>query len=399
MGNTNSNNLPKLAEIHLSSGDDQSFQLASLPVDADGFIVSFRVEQQEEMLAFFEKHGAVVVADVLSDEECQRSIEEVWLFLREMCHPTIDRNKPETWSTKWPIFSQYGMLGNERWLHPQACDNRQNPNIYQVFQTLLGDRELFVNVTRAGLMRPTRNIFFPSLNQTEDRPDWKTVSEWLHLDMNPLTGRVSTYGFENVAEGHCEKSSDPLTAQQKPTNNGMRMRKLQGILALDDCPEANGGFHAVPGFQHFISTWTKQNEQLCLDANQGGDPTTVTIPVDDPIREHIQRMPIRKGSLLVWDSRLPHGNFPNDSNRMRIVQYLHMAPVSDVSTRPFPLSKDDLPSDFRLTELGERLYGFRAWQSRLAKRRLQEGRNPHVLDRADYERQVRRVMKEELRPQ
>ena len=204
MGNTTSNHLPKPAEIHLSAGDDSIFQPASLPMDADGFIVSFGVEQKEEMLAFFEKHGVVVVADVLSDEQCQRSIDEVWLFLREMYHPTIDRNKPETWSPKWPTFSQFGMLGNERWLYPQACDNRQNLHIYQVFQTLLGERELFVNVTRAGLMRPTRNIFFPSLNQTEDRPEWKTVSEWLHLDMNPLTGRASTYGFENVAEGHSD---------------------------------------------------------------------------------------------------------------------------------------------------------------------------------------------------
>ncbi len=104
----------------------------------------------------------------------------------------------------------------------------------------------------------------------------------------------------------------------------MRVRKLQAILALVDCREEDGGFHAVPGFQHYIATWAKENEQLCIRSNQGEDPTTVQIPEDDPIREHIQHMPIRKGSLLVWNSCLPHGNYPNNSNRMRIIQYLHM---------------------------------------------------------------------------
>ncbi|CAF1628982.1 unnamed protein product [Adineta ricciae] len=393
MGNTQSSTILNLPKIHLSNGDDEIFRPAPLPLDQDGFIVSFTVDQQDEMLEFFEKHGVVIVSNVLTNEQCQRSVDEVWLFLRDMCNQNIEPDKPESWIKGWPNFSKFGILGNERWLYPQACDNRQNPNIYQVFRTLLGEHELTVNITRAGLMRPTKNVYFPSTNQTEDRDDWKTISEWLHLDMNPLTGRSTTFGFESVAEGHFDSSSDPLTAQIKPTNNGMRVRKLQGILALVDCREEDGGFHAVPGFQHFIQTWTKKNQQLCIDTNHGGDPTTVQIPKDDPIRQYIQRMPIRKGSLLVWDTRLPHGNFPNNSNQMRIVQYLHMAPISDEAIRPYPLTKEDLPSEFRLSDLGEKLYGFKSWESSLAKKRFREERNPRVLETANFERQVRTVMK------
>ena len=234
-----------------------------------------------------------------------------------------------------------GILGNSRWLYPQACDNRQNPNVYKVFQILFGEDESIVNITRAGLMRPTKDIYFPSRNQIENRENWKTVSDWLHLDMNPLTGRASTFGFEHVAEGHFESSENPLHAKNIPTNNAMRKRKLQAILALVDCREEDGGFHAVPGFQHYIATWTRQNQDIYLCANHGGDPTTVQIPMNDPIRQHIQCMPIRKGSLLAWDSRLPHGNYSNNSNGMRIVQYLHMAPITDEAVRPFPLLKRD----------------------------------------------------------
>ncbi|UJR38237.1 hypothetical protein I4U23_030910 [Adineta vaga] len=392
MGNSESNTEIKPSNINISDGNDEIFQ-PDLPVDSDGFIISFTVEQQDEILAFFEKHGAVVVSNVLTDEQCQRSVDEVWLFLREMFNEEIEADKPESWSNGWPSFSKFGILGNQRWLYPQACDNRQNVNIYQVFRTLLGEDELIVNITRAGLMRPTKNIYFPSIDRTEDRDEWKTMSEWLHLDMNPLTGRATTFGFESVAESHFDSSSDPLTAQTKPTNNGMLRRKLQGILALVDCREEDGGFHAVPGFQHFIQTWTKQNQQLCIDTNKGGDPTTVQIPNDDPIRQHIQRMPIRKGSLLIWDSRLPHGNFPNNSNRMRIVQYLHMAPVADEAIRSYPLTKKDLPLTFHLTDLGEKLYGFKSWKSLLAKKRFHEERNPRVLETVNYERQVRNTMK------
>mgnify|MGYP001034898200 FL=1 len=393
MGNTESNLDQKLLPIHVSAGNDEIFHPDPLPLDSDGFIVSFNLEQEEELLKFFEKHGVVVISNVLTDEQCQRSVDEVWLFLKEMFNQNIDADKPETWATGWPTFSKMGILGNERWLYPQACDNRQNPRVYQAFRTILGDHELIVNITRAGLMRPTKNIFLPSSNTTEDREDWKTLSEWLHLDMNPLTGRCTTYGFENVADSHFDSSEGPLNAQTKSTNNGMRIRKLQGIIALDDCREEDGGFHAVPAFQHFIQTWTKQNQQLCLDANQSGDPTTVQIPKDDPIREHIQRMPIRKGSLLIWDSRLPHGNYPNNSNHMRIVQYVHMAYASDEAIRPYPLTKDDLPEGFHLTNLGERLYGFKPWESDLAKKRFREKRNQRVLDQADFERQVRNTIK------
>ncbi|CAF1600186.1 unnamed protein product [Rotaria sp. Silwood1] len=182
----------KLNEIHISSGDDETFHPAPLPIDDDGFIIAFDIEQHDEILTFFEKHGVVVIANVLTEQECERSVDDVWKFLQEMCNSNIDCNKPETWNSNWPMFSHMGILGNERWLYPQACDNRQNPNIYKVFCTLFGDHELITNVTRAGLMRPTKDVYFPSLNKTEDRENWKTISNWLHLDMNPLTGRATT---------------------------------------------------------------------------------------------------------------------------------------------------------------------------------------------------------------
>ncbi|CAM4790776.1 unnamed protein product [Rotaria magnacalcarata] len=234
---------------------------------------------------------------------------------------------------------------------------------------------------------------FSTRNEFEDRENWKTKSDWLHLDMNPLTGRATTYRFEHVAEGPFDNSNDPLDVQNQSTHNGMRKWKLQVILALDDCCEEDGGFHAVPGFQNYIATWKKENQQLYIDTNKGGDPTAVQIPIDDPIRQHMQRMPIRKGSLLVWDSRLPHGNYPNNSNHMRIIQYLHMAPITDEALRSLPLKEQDLQETFQLAELGKRLYGFKPWDSIYARTRFREKRNQRVLEQVEFERQLRNELK------
>ncbi|CAF2940272.1 unnamed protein product [Rotaria sp. Silwood2] len=91
----NSSNIKsiKLKEIHLSSGDDEAFHPAPLPIDDDGFIVAFDVEQQDEILTFFEKYGVVVVANVLTEQECERSVDDVWKFLQEMFNSNIDRDK------------------------------------------------------------------------------------------------------------------------------------------------------------------------------------------------------------------------------------------------------------------------------------------------------------------
>lgn len=110
--------------------------------------------------------------------------------------------------------------------------------------------------------------------------------------------------------------------------------------------------------------------------NASIDPTTVQIPVDDPCRVHIQRLPIRRGCLLIWDSRLPHGNYPNASAHPRVVQYLHMTQWNDAGVRPFPLAMSDLPASYKPSPLGERLLGMAPWPGHAgAAARLAEPRN------------------------
>jgi hypothetical protein len=53
----------------------------SVPRDAEGYVQSFVDPQDAKAVDFYEKYGFVVIADVLSNEECQRSVDEVWDYI------------------------------------------------------------------------------------------------------------------------------------------------------------------------------------------------------------------------------------------------------------------------------------------------------------------------------
>jgi len=74
---------------------------------------------------------------------------------------------------------------------------------------------------------------------------------------------------------------------------------------------------------------------------------------------------MKAGSLLVWEQKTPHGSAPNNSNQMRMAQFLKML-------HPFPntergnaranfLKKKVAESGVEMTELGEKLFGFKDW--------------------------------------
>jgi len=73
---------------------------------------------------------------------------------------------------------------------------------------------------------------------------------------------------------------------------------------------------------------------------------------------------MRKGSILLWDSRLPHGNWPNDSKEFRIVQYTGMYPVPVwENEKTFSFRKEQInylledDETIELTNLGKKISG------------------------------------------
>ena len=68
---------------------------------------------------------------------------------------------------------------------------------------------------------------------------------------------------------------------------------------------------------------------------------------------------MRKGSLVIWNSKTPHGTFPNDSSHGRMIQYITMADENDPSIGRLFDDESLLPPDFQMTQLGRKLLGFK----------------------------------------
>eukprot|EP01004_Peranema_trichophorum_P004530 NODE_3447_length_1349_cov_23.266721_g3009_i0.p1 GENE.NODE_3447_length_1349_cov_23.266721_g3009_i0~~NODE_3447_length_1349_cov_23.266721_g3009_i0.p1 ORF type:complete len:386 (+),score=81.51 NODE_3447_length_1349_cov_23.266721_g3009_i0:57-1160(+) len=354
-----------------------------LPKDEQGYVKSFSLENLDEMKDFFNRYGVVVVSNVLSQEECKSTVDEIWSWLEK--DYSVERNNPKTYNNwSWPHLTKFGILGSAPYLYPQGCRNRQNPNFYKVMTKIFDDEALWTAIERIGMLRPTVGVKIKREDGSEiidEFPHWKSISEWLHMDMNPATGRATTFGFVPTCETQTEKS-DIENFHITNSHNGLSCLKTQGFFALVDCPEEVGGFHCVPGFHQVIEKWTEKYKDHCLKSNSTMDPTTVQIPQEDTVTwSCVQRVPVRAGSLVIWDSRLPHGNFPNNCDKFRIVQYVRMLKASDPAVRPRiqagalkqeefttidqlglgPISPDDMPSEFEYTELGRKLYGIDPW--------------------------------------
>ena len=334
------------------------------------------------------------MSGILSKDEAAASRTQLWDFM-ERQHPQLKRDDPRTWDDHWPQLKHLGILGNDVCLSPQFCENRQNERLHRcvmrsqrwprqrialdsvamhaarlgcacrAFSAVLGTKRLLVNVGRASAMRPTKSVAWG--DAVVDKPEWKTLTGWVHWDMNPWTGETTAFSYES---------------RDFRKNRGYTADKVQGVLTLVDCGPRDGGFHCVPGFHRHIRGWACHNR---ANFNPHAHGTTIQVrwglgsgacrgyclsytgyingqvPEEDPMKADAQPVPARAGCIIIWSSALPHGTFPNDSDRGRMVQYIKMARCDDDSLGPVFVDEELLPPSFQLTPLGRQLYGFDEW--------------------------------------
>jgi hypothetical protein len=77
-------------------------QALDVPKDPAGFTVAFDVAQEAEIQDFFNKFGFVVVRDVLTQEACNNTLDEIYSILEN--GTKFKRNDVGTWSS-WPADS------------------------------------------------------------------------------------------------------------------------------------------------------------------------------------------------------------------------------------------------------------------------------------------------------
>ena len=149
---------------------------------------------------------------------------------------------------------------------------------------------------------------------------WKTKSKWLHWDLSPfhwVGGTMPPYTFTPYSF-ISENNGTPLEP-------GARCR-VQGLLNLIDAHAEDGGFLCVPGFHEHLAEWAALPENQAYKEEMADAVDFLEVPTCDPMQAWTQSVPMRAGSLLVWNSELPHCNFANDSEKFRMVQYVKCFP-------------------------------------------------------------------------
>jgi hypothetical protein len=246
----------------------------------------------------------------------------------DLCHRLVEAleseldvplNDPSRWD-------DYGSEGRDLvpiWSHQAQWNIRQHSQMHRIWTELWGTEKLWV-----------------SLDSCRFTPPWRpgyAEPYGLHWDHDPWD---ETKGF------------------------------LQGVLALTDTAADQGGFRCIPSLWNDRSAWPSKP---IIAPNGEEDWLAITNS------REIVYVEAKAGDLIVWDSRLPHGNSTNLSATPRVAFYILMSPTGNEALRQANIESwrsgrcvpwwRDRPGYDRteswppadLTDLGRKLLGLDKW--------------------------------------
>ncbi len=223
----------------------------------------------EEDWNFWVENGYIVIKNAVPREQALATADFLWEFDEK------DPNDPETWyappraEMQMKELTGTGMV--EVYNNQFLWNNRQAQRVYDAFVDIWGTEQLWVTIDRA-------NLNFPQ------RPGHERKG-FIHWDYDPET----------------------------------RPQNVQGVLALADQTDENmGGFQCIPWLYRNYDTW-KQSQPDDRDHFQ---------PDISGLEDHIVKVKMEAGDLLIFNSTQPHGIRPNRSgDKVRIAQYISMMPA------------------------------------------------------------------------
>ncbi len=231
---------------------------------------SLRVLSEEDW-NFWLHNGYVVIKNAVSKEQAKKTADLLWEFEEK------DPNNRDTWYTAARAEMQMKELQGtgmvEVYNHQFLWENRQTERVYNAFVDIWGTEKLWSTIDRANLNFPIQPGF--------------EYKGFIHWDYDPET---------------------------KPQN-------VQGVLALADQTDTEmGGFQCIPWLYRNYDTWKLTQPE---DRNRFQPDTT-------DLEQHIVKVPLEAGDLLIFNSLEPHGIRPNHSkDKVRIAQYISMMPAEE----------------------------------------------------------------------
>lgn len=220
---------------------------------------------------FWVENGYVIVKNAVPREQALATAAFLWEFEEK------DPDDPETWyappraEMKMKELTNTGMV--EVYNHQLLWNNRQTQRVYDAFCDIWGTDKLWVTIDRANLNFPLRPGF--------------EYKGFIHWDYDPET---------------------------KPQN-------VQGVLALADQMDENmGGFQCIPELFRTYDTWKLTQPE---DRNRFQPDIT-------GFEDHLVKVKLEAGDLLIFNSSQPHGIRPNHTkDKVRIAQYISMMPAEE----------------------------------------------------------------------
>lgn len=214
-----------------------------------------------------EERGYVVVPGVVPADHLAAVVADIWK------HVGADPADPATWYRPG-IIGYAGMV--EMYHYQSLWNNRQLPQVHQVFADIFGTEQLWVSLDRTNF-KPPANEQYPNYN----------VKGFIHWDTD-----INHYPDIPFA--------------------------VQGVLALTDTAADMGGFQCIPENYQELGQWL---------ARRYPDQE---IPHSPDISEYsVTQVPLRAGDMVIWSTLLLHGNGINSSNRPRLAQYITMSPARE----------------------------------------------------------------------
>lgn len=311
------------------------------------FVKSFNIDSNPvDIAAFYSAYGFIVFDNILTNGEIDRSIEDLW-----KCYPGAVRDDPSTWDHAMHPFSFAGD-------HPsdgvQLWENRQNAKVYAAFKLAYEAASsktlaepLVSCLDRGSLMLPTKGPHGKEEYMATRIP---------HFDLNPYVWCGICHGKDMPKYMSYEHYHLMLSEGNNTSSHGLP--KLRAVLQLSESTAHAGGFECMVGFHRQIHQWCKLNPIKQTSVN----PYGWGVPHNDPIEHNMQKITVRKGSLIVFTAELPHTMFPNESDQFRYAQYLRMAPLSTLELSDEALSKRrallaaNMPRQLQVSELGREVF-------------------------------------------
>ncbi|MEI8223876.1 MAG: phytanoyl-CoA dioxygenase family protein [bacterium] len=270
--NSSSTNLKKLVSVRRAE---------KYPLDRDGYAIAFDpLADEASLVDTWSKFGVVVIKNVISVHQCDATIARMNEVVKLMSNGVCELNNADSWNAipvddaGTPFISR----GFFELYHDDILAQIRQSVIHYLAQVLIWNRyDIWTSFDRLGVKLP-------------HHAESKALS--LHVDQNPLI--------------HPD------------------FRTVQGVLALVDCPVERGTFVAAIGSRnHFLDYKPhvpNKGEYVELPESLAGVSW---------IDKQLQAFPLRKGDLVLWDSRTTHANTENISQDIRYVAYTAAGPACE----------------------------------------------------------------------